>query len=127
MKNIAEMRRKHTAWSIEQNPSIITINRQQKIEKDGYFKDSHTELEPQKVRVFVSKSRTTQTITTLAGQKQIDRYYGLLADHEADIKADIHTTDEFSVDGMTFEVKSVYPQRIAGELVGYQCELERRK
>jgi len=26
-----------------------------------------------------------------------------------------------------FEVKAVYPQRIANELVGYQCELERVK
>lgn len=127
MKNLVEMRRKHTKWNIEQNPSAITIKRTEKREKDGYFDESETQLDPQTVRVFVTRANTNQTITTLAGQKQVDRYYGLLADHEADIKADIHTTDIFESDGMKFEVKAVYPQRIQGELTGYQCELERVK
>lgn len=127
MKSIVEARRKHTQWSIDQNPSTITIKRKQKVEMDGYFDETETEIEPQTVRYFVSKANTNQTVRTLAGEKQVDRYYGLLANYQADIKANIHTTDTFEVDGMKFEVKAVYPQRIAGELVGYQCELERVK
>lgn len=127
MINLVEMRRKHTKWSIKQNATDITINRTTKEDMGGYFEENETTLEPQTVRIFVSKASTSQTVTTLAGQKQVDRYFGLLADHKADLKADTHTIDQFEVDGMTFVIKAVYPQTINSQLVGYQCELERVK
>lgn len=127
MKNIYEIRREHTKWSIEQNKTTITIERTQKVDKGGYFDKLKDFLPPQTVRIFSSKSNTSQKVTTLAGEKQVDRHFGLLADYEADVKADTNTKDEFVVDGMTFIIKSVYPQTINGKLTGYQCELERVK
>lgn len=127
MIKLVELRRKHTQWSIKQNATDITINRTTKEDMGGYFEENETTLDPQTVRIFVSKANTNQTVVTLAGQKQVDRYFGLLADHEADLKADTHTTDQFEVDGMTFVIKAVYPQTINSQLVGYQCELERVK
>lgn len=127
MINLVDLRRKHTQWSIKQNATDITINRETKEDVGGYFEENETILDPQTVRIFVSKANTNQTVVTLAGQKQVDRYFGLLADHKADLKADTHTTDQFELDGMTFVIKAVYPQTINSQLVGYQCELERVK
>lgn len=127
MKNLVEMRRKHTKWNIEQNPVEITIKRTEKKDMGGYFDETETTLPSQTVRIFSSKGGSPQEVVTLAGQKRVDRYFGLLADYEADIKADINTKDEFEANGMHFEVKAVFPQTISGEIVGYQCELERVK
>lgn len=127
MISLIEMRRKHTKWSIEQNPVEIVIKRTEKKDMGGFFEDLEETLPPQTVRIFSSKANSRQTITTLAGQKQVDRYFGLLADFEADIKADTHTKDEFEAHGMHFVVKAVFPQTINGEIVGYHCELERVK
>lgn len=121
------MRRDHTRWSIQQNPTSITIQRTERKDAGGYFDEDITNLSPQTVRVFSSKSSTNQTVTSLAGEKQVDRHFGLLADYKADIKADTHTKDEFEIDGMSFIVKAVYPQMINSKLTGYQCELERVK
>lgn len=127
MKRVYELRREHTKWSIEQNPTVIEINRTERLEKEGYFDEESKTLPKQTVRIFSSKSSADQTVTTLAGEKQVDRHFGLLADYEADIKADTHTKDEFEFDRMTFVVKAVYPQTINSKLTGYQCELERVK
>ncbi len=76
------------------------------------------------VRVFTSGG-SPQEISTLAGQKQIDRHFGLLADYQTEIRAGTLVTDEFEAHGMKFQVKAIYPQTIAGQVVGYQGELER--
>ena len=125
MSKLVEMRRKHTKWNIEQNPTEILINRTIKERKGGYIDESETDVGPFVVRIYSSNSNSPQTITTLAGEKQVDRHFGMLADCEADIRAGTNVKDEFEANGMKFVVKAVYPQRVAGEIVGYQCELER--
>lgn len=125
MMSLVEMRRKHTKWSIEQNPVEIMIHRTKKNRMGGYIKDVESEVGPFTVRIFVSKSSSPQTVTTLAGEKQVDRYFGLLADYQADIQAGTNVKDEFEANGMKFLVKAVYPQTINNQVVGYQCEIER--
>lgn len=125
MNKIVEMRRKHTKWNIDQNPVEIVIRRTFKERKGGYIDESETDVGPFVVRIYSSNSNSPQTVTTLAGEKQVDRHFGLLADHEADIQASTTVKDEFEAYGMKFIVKAVYPQTIANEVVGYQCELER--
>lgn len=119
------MRRKHTKWNIDQNPSEIMIKRTERIDAGGYFDNVQSQVGPFIVRLFIDKSGSPQEVTTLTGQKQVDRYFGLLADYEADIQAGTNIKDELEIDNMKFNVKAVYPQRIQGEIVGYQCELER--
>ncbi|KOS64630.1 hypothetical protein FJQ98_14125 [Lysinibacillus agricola] len=123
--NIVEMRRKHTKWNIEQNPTTININRTIKKKSQGYIDDKNIDVGPFMVRIFNSGSSSPQVVTTLAGEKQTDTYFGILADFEADIQASTIVKDEFEVEGICFLVKSIYPQRINGEVVGYQGELER--
>jgi hypothetical protein len=123
--NLIDMRRKHTKWSIQQNPSTIMIHRIEKKKMKGYIEEVENDVGPFVVRIFVSKSSSSQTVTTLAGDKQVDRYFGLLADHKADIQAGTNVKDEFEANGMKFLVKGVYPQTIKNEIVGYQCEIER--
>ena len=91
----------------------------------GYMDEVESITGPFVVRVFSTSGGSAQEISTLAGTKQVDRYFGLLADFAADIRAGTLVTDEFEAMGMIFQVKSIYPQKIAGEVVGYQGELER--
>lgn len=123
--NLIEMRRKHTIWSIEQNPSTIMINRTENKKMKGYIEEAESDIGPFVVRIFNSGSSSPQVVTTLAGEKQTDTYFGILADFEADIQASSTVKDEFVVDGIRYLVKAIYPQKINGEIVGYQGELER--
>ncbi|WP_233191046.1 hypothetical protein [Sporosarcina sp. P20a] len=119
------MRRKHTQWSIRQNPLEIMIKRKERINMGGYMDEVESVTGPFVVRIFSTSGGSMQEISTLAGTKQVDRYFGLLADFAADIRAGTLVTDEFEAMGMIFQVKSIYSQKIAGEVVGYQGELER--
>lgn len=123
--NFVEMRRKHTKWNIEQNPTTITVNRTIKKKAQGYIDEQNINVGPFIVRIFNSGSSSPQVVTTLAGEKQTDTYFGILADFEADIQANTTVKDEFEVDGIRYLVKAIYPQKIKGEVVGYQGELER--
>ena len=124
MKNIVAMRRKHTQWSINQNPVTVTVKRREKVNMGGYMDEIQSIAGPFIVRVFTSGG-SPQEISTLAGQKQVDRHFSLLADYQTDIRAGTLVTDEFEANGMMFQVKAIYPQTVAGEIVGYQGELER--
>ena len=123
--NLVEMRRTHTRFSIDQNPMEITVNRIEKKNMGGYYDEVKSVEGPFIVRIFISSSGSPQKITTLAGEKQVDRYFGLLADFEADIQAGTNVKDEFEAMGMKFLVKAIYPQMINSQIVGYQGELER--
>ncbi|EGQ21074.1 hypothetical protein HMPREF9372_3357 [Sporosarcina newyorkensis 2681] len=124
MESIVEMRRRHTRWNILKNPVEIIVSRREKVNAGGYMDEVESVTDPFVVRIF-SSGGSPQEITTLAGQKQVDRHFGLLADYQADIQAGTLVTDEFEAMGMKFQVKAIYPQTIAGEIVGYQGELER--
>ncbi len=120
------LRRQHTKWAIQQNPTIITIHRTEKIDMGGYFEEIESELGPFTVRIYQYGTWVPQEVSTLAGTKQVDRTWGMLMDYEADVKAGPNVLDEFEVPGMgRFQVLEVYPQKVKDKIVGYQVALER--
>ena len=119
-------RRKHVALNISHNPVAITIKRTVKVASGGGFAETVTTHGPYTVRIFQQKSSTPQYVSTLAGIKQVDKSWGMLADYTADIKAEPTIKDEFSAPGLGhFIVKGVYPQSIAGQIAGFQADLEK--
>jgi len=124
--DLVTLRRQHTKWAIQQNPTTITIHRTEKIDMGGYFEEVESEVGPFVVRIYQYGTSVPQEVNTLAGTKQVDRTWGMLMDHEADVKAGPNVTDEFEVPGMgRFQVLAVYPQVVKSELVGYQVALEK--
>jgi len=124
--DLVALRRQHTKWAIEQNPTTITIKRTEKIDAGGYFEETHTEIGPFTVRIYQYGTWVPQEVSTLAGTKQVDRTWGMLMDYEADVKAGPNVLDGFEVPGLgKFQVLEVYPQVVKGELVGYQVALEK--
>lgn len=123
--DMAEMRKQHIKWSIEQNPTSITIHRTEKVDMGGYFDEQKSEKGPFDVRIFIEGNRVLTDVATLAGTKQIDKTWGLLADCDADMKSGPNVMDEFDTPVGHFLVKAVYPQYVTGELVGYQADLEK--
>jgi len=124
--DLVALRRQHITWTIQQNPTTITIYRTEKIDMGGYFEEIESEHGPYTVRIFQRGMQMPREISILGGTKQTDRGWGLLAGHEAEIKAGANTLDEFEVDGLgKFQVMAVYPQIIQGQVVGYQADLEK--
>ena len=124
--DLVALRRQHITWAIQQNPVKIIIQRTEKIEAGGGFEEKESEVGPFTVRIYQQGALIPQEVSTLAGTKQVDRTWGMLMDHEADIKAGPNVLDEFEVAGIgKFQVLEVYPQVIKGELVGYQAVLEK--
>lgn len=123
---IIALRRKHVQWNIEQNPTTITIHRTEKANIDGHFNENDYSVGPFTVRIFTQGNRMPQEVSTMAGTKQIDKGWGMLADYLSDIKAGPNVKDEFNVTGMgSFLIKAVYPQMVKGQVVGYQADLEK--
>ena len=124
--DLVALRRQHTKWAIEQNPTTITIKRTEKIDMGGYFEEVESEVGPFVVRIYQYGSWVPREISTLAGTKQVDKTWGMLMDHEADVKAGSNVLDEFEVLGIgKFQVLEVYPQKVKGKIVGYQVALEK--
>lgn len=124
--DLVALRRQHTKWAIEQNPTTITIHRTEKIDMGGYFEEVESEVGPFVVRIYQYGTGIPQEVNTLAGTKQVDKTWGMLMDYEADVKAGSNVLDEFEVPGLgKFQVLEVYPQVVKGELVGYQVTLEK--
>lgn len=108
--------------AIRLNPVTITITRREKVRQGGGFREEVTELRPQVVRVYRKGRQVPQPVESIPGTLQLEPW-GLLADHTADLKAD---TDEFEVPGMgRFRIVQVRPDRIHGEVTGFQADLER--
>jgi hypothetical protein len=126
MSDLVKLRRQHVAWNIQQNPTQITVQRTTKTDMGGYFDEVISWHGPYTVRVFQEKSSIPQNVSTLAGTKQVDTKWGLLADHQADLQAGPNVKDEFDISDMGhFLVVGVYPQVVQGQIVGYQVDLER--
>ncbi len=124
--DLITLRRQHTKWAIQQNPTTITIHRTEKIDMGGYFEEVESEVGPFVVRIYQYGTWVAQEVSTLAGTKQVDRTWGMLMDYEADVKAGPNVLDEFEASGMgRFQVLEVYPQKVKGEIVGYQVALEK--
>lgn len=126
MSNLVKMRRKHTAWNINQNPSTIVINRKGKVRANGKIQNIDTSLEPQIMRLYAAgRSSTERTLVETIGEHQIDRFYRILALWDADIQASTEVKDSFYLDGQKFEVKLVSDKSIHGQVVGKQVLVER--
>ena len=76
------------------------------------------------MRVYVSGGSENVIVETI-GERQIDRYFRLLASWDADIQAGTEVKDSFVHNGEKYEVKSVNPQSVNGHTVGKQCLVER--
>jgi len=119
-------RRKMLAFSIQQNPTTITINHTEKVRQGGGFTENKTTLDPITVRIFQQRDTDIKVVSDTAGIKEKMTDFGLLADHTADIRDGPNTRDEFDIDGLgRFVVASVTTMLQGGEVVGYQVDLER--
>lgn len=119
------LRRESALWSIRQNPTEILIKRIQKTEKDGCFEETITPAGPFTVRIFKKGSGQPRGTSNLGGTFTTDSGWGLIADWQTDIRAETNVRDTFEVPGLgSFIVMSVVPQRIAGQVVAYQADLE---
>lgn len=122
----ASERKEHIKWNIMQNPVEITIQRTQKIRSGGGYNEIESTVGPFTVRLYIGSQKLSEKVTSLAGTKKTDPAWGLLADHNADIKSDPNIIDEFDVPVLGhFIVVTVFPQTVNGEIVGYQADLER--
>lgn len=121
---LVAMRRKHTAWNINQNPSDIVIERKGQKREGGKIVNVNETLDLQKMRLYVSGGSENVIVETI-GERQIDRYYRLLASWDADIQAGTEVEDSFVHNGERYEVKSVNEQAIHGYVVGKQVLIER--
>ncbi|NPV52212.1 MAG: hypothetical protein HPY71_01660 [Firmicutes bacterium] len=124
--DMVALRRSHVTWAIGQNSVLITVKRTEKVDKGGYFDEVKSTVGPFAVRIFVDGGRMPQEVSGLAGTKQVDRGWGLIADYQADLRAGPDVQDEFDVPGLGhFVVKAVYPQVVQGQVVGMQADLEK--
>ncbi len=120
-------RRNHTIWCISQNPVTIIITRTEKVEVGGGFAENTAQVGPFTVRIFQQANKSGAGLDSeLVGTRSVNPSWGLLADWQADLRAGPNVRDEFEVAGLGFFViKAVYPQKIQGQVVGYQAELEK--
>ncbi|NSW90217.1 MAG: hypothetical protein HPY74_05980 [Firmicutes bacterium] len=119
-------RRKQIQWNIAQNPLVITISRTEKVETEGHFEEVKTQAGPFSVRIFPKGQRYPKEVSDIAGTKQVDEGWGLLANYQADIKAGPNVSDEFDVTGLGhFRITAVYPQVVMGQIAGYQADIEK--
>ena len=122
--DLVALRRQHTKWAIQQNPTTITIRRTEKIDVGGHFEEVKSEVGPFVVRIYQYGTWAPRQVNTLAGTKQVDRTWGMLMDYEADVKAGSNVLDEFEVPDLgRFQVLEVYPQKVKDKIVGYQVTL----
>lgn len=124
--DLASLRQQHVAWVIQQNPIAVTVQRTQRTESSGAFTETTSTHGPYTVRIFQQAGGIPNEVSTLAGTKQVDKGWGLLADYQADLQAGPNVKDEFDVSGLGhFVVIAVYPQKVQGQVVGYQVDLEK--
>ncbi|KYG90795.1 hypothetical protein A0U40_17865 [[Bacillus] sp. KCTC 13219] len=124
MNAIVAMRRSHTAWNIKQNPSSIVIQRKGQKRENGKITNIDKTLEAQLMRLYAAGGSENVLVET-QGERQIDRYYRLLASWDADIQASTEVKDTFYLDGQKYEVKLVSDKSIHGQKVGKQVLIER--
>ncbi|MED1851837.1 hypothetical protein P4V33_09245 [Brevibacillus borstelensis] len=126
MTNPVEMRKEQIRWNIDQNPTEIRIKRTEKVPYQGGYREQVSDIGPVLVRLYNrSSQRAGQTQSILAGTKSTDLTWAMLILAPSEVAASPKVKDEFEVAGLgKFTVAAVHPQRVQGEIVGYQCELE---
>ncbi|OKP91323.1 hypothetical protein [Paenibacillus sp. P32E] len=126
--DFVELRRKHIAWNISQNPSSISIHRKGKRRKGGGYEEFQEDLPPVTVRIFVGgNAQSPKMDSGTIGTVKTDEAYNLLADEFANLQAGTEVTDTFIHIGDTFKILQVMPYVVKGVIVGYRADLERMK
>ncbi|MBY9081000.1 hypothetical protein KIH86_07590 [Paenibacillus sp. HN-1] len=123
--NFLDLRRRHIAWNISQNPSTITIHRVEKRRKGGGYEQVENDLTPITVRLYLGAHRDKQVDSGTVGTVYNDTVYSLLADEFADIRAGTDVTDSFNWHEEKYIIGQIVPNLVMGVTVGYQAILER--
>ena len=115
--NFVEQRKKDVAFTIAENPTEITIEREEYIPAGGGRKKVKSTVGPFRVRIFTQggKQMTVKVVSGTAGTKHDDDTWAFLADSEADIRAGANVIDEFTIDGIRFRVTMVIPRYWQGQ------------
>lgn len=123
--NDLDRRRQQIQWNIQQNPVAITISRTEKVKTEGHFEENKTSVGPFTVRVFKQTTQPSKVQSELAGTKQTENTWGMLADYLADLQAGPLVLDEFDCPLGHFQIAGVTPQLLKDEVAGYQADLTR--
>ncbi len=115
--NFVEQRKKDVAFTIAENPTEITIEREEYIPAGGGRKKVKSTVGPFRVRIFTQggKQMAVKVVSGTAGTKRDDDTWAFLADSEADIRAGANVIDEFTIDGIRFRVTMAIPRYWQGQ------------
>jgi hypothetical protein len=115
--NFVEQRKKDVAFTIAENPTEITIEREEYIPSGGGRKKVKSTVGPFRVRIFTQggKQMAVKVVSGTAGTKHDDDTWAFLADSEADIRAGANVIDEFTIDGIRFRVTMAIPRYWQGQ------------
>ncbi len=120
-----EARRRDIARTIARNPTTITIVRTTKVRSGGGFAEIQSQAGPFTVRIFGKRPGAPRLTSNPLGDTAKGAGWGMLANHQADIRAGQDVTDEFDTLQGRFRVAAVRPQIVDSDTAGYQCDLER--
>ena len=115
-----------TQAAIEINPATITVHRTAKTRSGGGFAETETDLPSFTGRLFLGSAgglgRDKWDAATRGADKPGNQWW-LLAPHDADVKADEDTIDTFDLNGERYQVDTMLPVMVDGEVVSKQCVL----
>lgn len=113
--------------SIDLDPVVVSFVRKIEVKVGSRKTYVDQPVGPLRVRIFQDRYQSELTTTGTVGSVDIGRRWGLLAPHDADLKADQPTPDEFVVAGVgRFRLRDIIPHRYKGETWGIEADLERR-
>lgn len=118
------MRKRDILDSVNENPSIININREEYITDAENVRTKVTcSISPQSVRIY-PLSGGSRLLSDESGNEQ-RVLYGMLVPSTGNVRAGTDVTDTFThnIYGSLI-VKEVTPQVASNVIVGYQCALE---
>lgn len=126
MNDFAQQRKADVAFSINENPVEITIERTEKKPKGGGREIVKSTVGPFVIRIFNQKGKDLGlvTLTQTAGIRQENRTYAFLADAETDIRCSPECADEFTAYGKRYRVTNVVERYWQGELTSKDGTLE---
>lgn len=120
----AEKRKADIIKSISLNPTEITIKQIEKVLKDGYYDEEEKES-ILTVRIYHQQRNDIQISSNTIGTVYKSKRYGMLADSTVDLEVNSKSAIEFDSVYGHMKITAVYPQKIKGELCGYQVDLEK--
>lgn len=122
--DLVQARRQATQWSINQNPTTITIKRTRYEEYKGARRKVEEYVGPLTVRIYQARRQIANEKTAEAGSSMVI-VWGMLAPYDADLMNGPNVRQEFEVEGLgTFRITRVKPQIINQQVVSKQAELE---